>query len=115
MLIHPQFDPIAFSLGPVAVRWYGLMYLIAFLAFFVLGRLRLRDPAHVRASGLDARTLVAHRLADEHGMAFCLAQRPAGLVQHLAQYTVGDGFTVDQHTVTVEQHGTEHAAAQCTW
>jgi len=57
MLTHPQFDPIAFSLGPVAVRWYGLMYLIAFLAFFALGRLRLRDPAHVRASGLDARTL----------------------------------------------------------
>jgi phosphatidylglycerol:prolipoprotein diacylglycerol transferase len=57
MLTHPQFDPIAFSLGPVAVRWYGLMYLIAFLAFFVLGRLRLRDSAHVRASSLDTRTL----------------------------------------------------------
>ena len=23
MLIHPQFDPVAFSLGPLAVRWYG--------------------------------------------------------------------------------------------
>ena len=40
MLIHPQFDPIAFSLGPIAVRWYGLMYLIAFAAFFLLGRWR---------------------------------------------------------------------------
>ena len=40
MLIHPQFDPIAFSLGPIAVRWYGLMYLAGFAAFLVLGRQR---------------------------------------------------------------------------
>jgi phosphatidylglycerol:prolipoprotein diacylglycerol transferase len=43
MLIHPQFDPIAFSVGPLAVRWYGLMYLLAFVFFLVLGRLRARD------------------------------------------------------------------------
>ena len=28
MLVHPQFDPVAFAIGPVAVRWYGLMYLV---------------------------------------------------------------------------------------
>ena len=28
--IHPQFDPIALSLGPVAIHWYGLMYLLGF-------------------------------------------------------------------------------------
>ena len=27
MLVHPQFDPVAIQLGPLAVRWYGLMYL----------------------------------------------------------------------------------------
>ena len=42
MQIHPQFDPIAFSLGPLSVRWYGLMYLIAFVLFVVLGRLHAR-------------------------------------------------------------------------
>ncbi len=42
MLIHPQFDPIAFSVGPLSVRWYGLMYLIAFTLFIVLGRLHAR-------------------------------------------------------------------------
>lgn len=42
MLVHPQFDPIAFSLGPVAVRWYGLMYLVAFALLFLLGRARIR-------------------------------------------------------------------------
>lgn len=43
MLVHPQFDPVAFSLGPVAVRWYGLMYLVGFVLFWWLGRLRARD------------------------------------------------------------------------
>ncbi|MBM3408419.1 MAG: prolipoprotein diacylglyceryl transferase [Betaproteobacteria bacterium] len=52
MLIHPQFDPVALSLGPVAIRWYGLMYLIAFLGFFLLGRWRLRQPRFAQASGL---------------------------------------------------------------
>jgi phosphatidylglycerol:prolipoprotein diacylglycerol transferase len=45
MLVHPQFDPIAFSLGPLAVRWYGLMYLIAFGLFFALGRARIAAGA----------------------------------------------------------------------
>jgi phosphatidylglycerol:prolipoprotein diacylglycerol transferase len=31
-----QLDPIAFSLGPVAVRWYGLGYLAGFLGAFLL-------------------------------------------------------------------------------
>jgi phosphatidylglycerol:prolipoprotein diacylglycerol transferase len=43
MLIHPQFDPVAVSLGPLAVRWYGLMYLAGFVAFLWLGRLRARE------------------------------------------------------------------------
>ncbi|MDQ8023629.1 MAG: prolipoprotein diacylglyceryl transferase [Moraxellaceae bacterium] len=42
MLVHPQFDPIALSVGPLAIRWYGLMYLVAFVLFIVLGRYRAR-------------------------------------------------------------------------
>ncbi len=57
MLVHPQFDPIAFSLGPLAVRWYGLMYLIAFALFYWLGRLRLQRPLWSQASGLSLRDL----------------------------------------------------------
>jgi phosphatidylglycerol:prolipoprotein diacylglycerol transferase len=45
MLIHPAFDPVAISIGPLQVRWYGLMYLIGFGLFFFLGRYRARkDP-----------------------------------------------------------------------
>ena len=40
MLIHPQFDPVAIAVGPLAVHWYGLMYLAGFAAFLVLGRRR---------------------------------------------------------------------------
>ena len=43
MLIHPEFDPIAFHVGPVAVRWYGLMYLVGFVLFVVLGKHRARQ------------------------------------------------------------------------
>jgi len=57
MLVHPQFDPIALQIGPLAIRWYGLMYLTAFLAFFLLGRRRLRQPQFARASGMQARDL----------------------------------------------------------
>lgn len=31
MLIYPQIDPVIFSLGPLQVHWYGLMYAIGFL------------------------------------------------------------------------------------
>ena len=41
MLIHPQFDPVALSLGPLAIRWYGLMYLAAFGFLWWLGRIRI--------------------------------------------------------------------------
>ncbi|HMN83247.1 MAG TPA: prolipoprotein diacylglyceryl transferase [Burkholderiaceae bacterium] len=57
MLVHPNFDPVALQIGPVAIRWYGLMYLVAFVLFFVLGRYRLRQPQFVEQSGLTPRML----------------------------------------------------------
>ena len=43
MLAYPQPDPIAFSIGPLHVRWYGLMYLLGFLAAWWLARRRAAD------------------------------------------------------------------------
>jgi phosphatidylglycerol:prolipoprotein diacylglycerol transferase len=43
MLVHPQFDPVAIQAGPVAIRWYGLMYVVGFVLFIVLGKLRARQ------------------------------------------------------------------------
>ncbi|WP_421229749.1 prolipoprotein diacylglyceryl transferase [Aeromonas jandaei] len=37
--VFSQIDPVAFSLGPLSVRWYGLMYLIGFaFAMWLAGR-----------------------------------------------------------------------------
>ncbi len=43
MLVHPQFDPVAISIGPLAVRWCGLMYLLGFSLSILLGRYRIRQ------------------------------------------------------------------------
>ena len=48
MLVHPQFDPVALAIGPVAVRWYGLMYLVGFALIWAVGRYRIaRTPGGV--------------------------------------------------------------------
>lgn len=42
MLIHPQIDPVALQLGPLAIHWYGLTYLAAFGLFLWLANARLK-------------------------------------------------------------------------
>tara|TARA_Y100001960_G_scaffold191797_1_gene200843 strand:- start:1136 stop:1915 length:780 start_codon:yes stop_codon:yes gene_type:complete len=42
MLVHPQFDPVAIYLGPLSIHWYGLMYLLGFAMFILLGRYRIK-------------------------------------------------------------------------
>lgn len=43
-LVFPQFDPVIFSLGPVSLRWYGLMYLIGFIFAMWLAIYRANQP-----------------------------------------------------------------------
>lgn len=45
MLIHPQFDPVAISIGPLSIHWYGLMYLVGFALFWLLGTWRAKRDA----------------------------------------------------------------------
>ncbi|QTP58186.1 prolipoprotein diacylglyceryl transferase [Billgrantia antri] len=40
MLQYPQIDPVAISLGPVQIHWYGLMYVVGLAAAWWLGRRR---------------------------------------------------------------------------
>jgi phosphatidylglycerol:prolipoprotein diacylglycerol transferase len=51
MLVHPQFDPVAFSFGPFAVRWYGIMYLVAFALFWWLAKRRIEGPQQLARAG----------------------------------------------------------------
>ena len=41
MMIHPQFDPVLISIGPLAIRWYALSYIVGFMLFLWLGRRRI--------------------------------------------------------------------------
>jgi len=43
MIQHPQIDPIIFSIGPLSVRWYGLMYVLGFTATYFLVKKQIRD------------------------------------------------------------------------
>ncbi|NQW66738.1 MAG: prolipoprotein diacylglyceryl transferase [Burkholderiales bacterium] len=48
MLIHPQFNPVALSLGPLSVHWYGISYLLAFVLFLVLAKRRLAHQPYAQ-------------------------------------------------------------------
>ncbi len=53
--MHPEFDPIAIWLGPLPVRWYGIMYLFAFISFLLLGKEQLKK--NFRFSGIFRKNL----------------------------------------------------------
>ena len=40
MLHYPNFDPVLFSIGPLAIHWYGLMYVVGFAGAWLLARKR---------------------------------------------------------------------------
>ena len=44
MLPYPDIDPVAVQVGPLQVHWYGVMYLVGFVAGWWLGRRRARQP-----------------------------------------------------------------------
>lgn len=43
MLQYPDIDPVALSLGPLQIHWYGIMYLIGFGGAWLLARYRSRQ------------------------------------------------------------------------
>lgn len=51
MLVYPQLNPVALSLGPIKVHWYGLMYLLGFLFFLYGGKWRLKKYGHPFLTG----------------------------------------------------------------
>ena len=54
MLIHPQINPVALQLVPLAVHCYGLTYLAALGMFIWLGNLRLRHEPFASFKGNQA-------------------------------------------------------------
>ncbi len=44
MLRYPNIDPIALSIGPLHIHWYGVMYLVGFAGAWWLARRRAAQP-----------------------------------------------------------------------
>lgn len=98
VLIHPQFDPIALQLGPLAIRWYGLMYLVAFLLFYLLGRWRLAQTHDGPGTGLkpsDVEDLLFHGVLGVvigGRLGYVLFYKPAYYLEHPLQvFAVWEG------------------------
>ncbi|MCB5162686.1 prolipoprotein diacylglyceryl transferase [Marinomonas algarum] len=47
MISYPNIDPVAIAVGPIAVHWYGIMYLVGFAGAYLLGMYRAK-----RSNGL---------------------------------------------------------------
>ncbi|NCF45498.1 MAG: prolipoprotein diacylglyceryl transferase [Proteobacteria bacterium] len=54
---YPVIDPIIVSLGPIALRWYGLMYLLGFAAVYLLGQWRINNRPNTLNARWDAEQL----------------------------------------------------------
>ena len=49
---YPNIDPIAVSIGPLVIHWYGVMYLVAFAAGGLLGLWRAKHAQGAWSSSL---------------------------------------------------------------
>lgn len=45
MLNYPNIDPEILRVGPLAIRWYGMMYLIGFVSAYLLLRYQIKERA----------------------------------------------------------------------
>ena len=85
MLQHPQIDPVALQLGPLAIHWYGLTYLAAFGLFMWLANLRLRhqpfagvtNPPWTRRDVEDILFLGVLGVVAGGRIGYCLFYKPA--------------------------------------
>jgi phosphatidylglycerol:prolipoprotein diacylglycerol transferase len=96
MLVHPNFNPVAISIGPLAIRWYGIMYLIGFGLFFFLGRYRARH---------DAWRGVSYELIDDMLFFGVLGVVLGGRLGYVLFYKPGYYFTHPAELVAVWQGG----------
>ena len=83
MIVFPHIDPVAVSLGPVKVHWYGLMYLAAFATAYLLSLRRGRMP-HLGWSGEQVMDLLNYVML---GIIF------GGRLGYVLFYTNGRVFT----------------------
>ncbi|HAW45221.1 MAG TPA: prolipoprotein diacylglyceryl transferase [Sutterella sp.] len=84
-MVHPQFDPVAFSIGPVDIHWYGIMYLIGFFFFWWLGTRRAARDSWRAMTKDDVEDLLFYgMIAVIAGgrLGYCLFYQPAFFLTH---------------------------------
>jgi phosphatidylglycerol---prolipoprotein diacylglyceryl transferase len=54
LFVYPEFDPVAVAIGPLEVRWYGVMYLVGFALGWLGGRMHAKRPwSRIRPEQVD--------------------------------------------------------------
>ncbi|RUO62545.1 prolipoprotein diacylglyceryl transferase [Pseudidiomarina insulisalsae] len=54
-MMHPSIDPVIFSIGPLALRWYGLMYLLGLGFAYLWGKRQCEMPHYAKLGWTDKR------------------------------------------------------------
>ena len=94
MLNYPRIDPVLIEIGPLSVRWYGLMYLLAFGAGYLvirgLSRFRSLPLAGETASDLLFHAMLGVILGGRLG--YVLFYNPAYYLRHpLSIFAIWEG------------------------
>jgi len=87
MLSFPQIDPVAISIGPVAVHWYGLMYLVGFGSAWLLGRWRVKkNLTRVTSADLEDMLFISMLSAVLGGrLGYVIFYKPDYYINHLTE------------------------------
>lgn len=84
MIPYPKIDPILLNLGPVAVRWYGMMYILGFTATYFILKHRVKETG-VRLAETDIGDLVValiFGLLIGGRLGYCLFYNPVYYIGH---------------------------------
>ncbi|WP_258239918.1 prolipoprotein diacylglyceryl transferase [Pseudidiomarina homiensis] len=54
-MMHPSIDPVIFSIGPLALRWYGLMYLLGLAFAYFWGKRQTQMPHYAHQGWTEKR------------------------------------------------------------
>ncbi len=82
MILYPNINPIAFSLGPLAVHWYGLTYLLGFIGCFWLSVIRGRTRGWTSQQLTDILFYVAMGIIFGGRIGYILFYYPAEIINH---------------------------------
>lgn len=66
MIPYPEINPEIIRIGPLSVRWYGMMYLISFASSYFLVRYQIKKRSHVskvRSQKAEAKNLRAKEVS----------------------------------------------------